>query len=173
MAVAARVDEPLTALAGLGPRLRGDLVSVVADRTLPDAARLAEIMPAALDALAYADFENRYQDLIGLVRYCRSEAIKKASPDLASFMPKEELIDHFDQVLFSCKLEAVRAVHLEYLRRLSELKKKQFLANFLKLHPGIQHKAGVPLGGTFIIVYHDDPGPAGLGVGWLTPARAL
>ena len=121
--------------------------------------KLAEIMPAALDALAYADFENRYQDLIGLVRYCRSEAIKKASPDLASFMPKEELIDHFDQVLFSCKLEAVRAVHLEYLRRLSELKKKQFLANFLKLHPGIQHKAGVPLGGTFIIVYHDDPGP--------------
>ncbi len=29
------------------------------------------------------------------------------------------------------------------------------LKNFLKTHPGIQHKAGVPLGGTFVLVFHD------------------
>ncbi|MGZ8158745.1 MAG: hypothetical protein ACXWT4_08040 [Methylobacter sp.] len=29
------------------------------------------------------------------------------------------------------------------------------LNNFLISHPGIQHKAGVPLGGTFILVYHN------------------
>jgi len=30
------------------------------------------------------------------------------------------------------------------------------LSTFLKSHPGIQHKAGVPLGGTFLLVYSDD-----------------
>jgi hypothetical protein len=31
------------------------------------------------------------------------------------------------------------------------------LSTFLKNHPGIQHKAGVPLGGTFLLVYSDTP----------------
>ncbi len=30
---------------------------------------------------------------------------------------------------------------------------RQSFSSFLKRHPGIQHKAGVPLGGTFIIIY--------------------
>lgn len=32
------------------------------------------------------------------------------------------------------------------------------LGNFLIKHPGIQHKGGVPLGGTFILISHDSPG---------------
>ena len=122
--------------------------------------KLAEILPLALDALAYADFENKYQDLLGLVRYFRSEAAGNVSPDLQAFIPREELIDHFDQVLFTCKLDPIKSIHDEYVKRVRELRKKQFLATFLQRHPGIQHKAGVPLGGTFIIVYHDDPEPA-------------
>ena len=45
--------------------------------------------------------------------------------------------------------------------RIGELKKRQFLSNFLQQHPGIQHKAGVPLGGTFILVYHGEPDATG------------
>lgn len=121
--------------------------------------KLAEIMPGALDALAYADFENKYQDLIGLVRYFRSEAVKNIATELQKFIPQEDLIDRFDEVLFDCKLGPVRAVHEEFVKRVGDLKKRQFLVNFLQRHPGIQHKAGVPLGGTFIIVYHADPAP--------------
>lgn len=119
--------------------------------------KLAEILPMALDALAYADFENKYQDLLGMVRFFRSEAIRNISPGLQTFIPQDELIDHFNQVLFSSKLDPIKSVHDEYVRRIRELRKKQFLSNFLQQHPGIQHKAGVPLGGTFIIVYHDKP----------------
>jgi hypothetical protein len=121
--------------------------------------KLAEILPMALDALAYADFENKYQDLLALVRFFRSDAISKISTDLHTFIPQEELINHFDEVLFSCKLDPIKSVHDEYERRLREAKQKQFLANFMHRHPGIQHKAGVPLGGTFIIVYHEGPPP--------------
>jgi hypothetical protein len=121
--------------------------------------KLSEILPAALDALAYADFENKYQDLLGLIRFFRSAAIDGIAADLKNFIPQEALIDLCEQILFNCKLEPIKAVHDEYVRRIGDLKKRQFLANFLLQHPGIQHKAGVPLGGTFIIVYHDDPSP--------------
>jgi hypothetical protein len=119
--------------------------------------KLSEILPASLDALAYADFENKYQDLLGLIRFLRSDAIQNIASDLKSFVPQEELIDLWEEILFNCKLDPIKAVHDEYVRRIGELKKRQFLANFLALHPGVQHKAGVPLGGTFIIVYHYEP----------------
>jgi hypothetical protein len=121
--------------------------------------KLAEILPGTLGALAYADFENKYQDLLALVRYFRSQAIDKVPADLKSFVPQEELIDQFNEVLFNCKLDAIKSVHDEYVRRVGELKKRQFLSNFLQQHPGIQHKAGVPLGGAFIVVYHEEPSP--------------
>ena len=121
--------------------------------------KLSEILPATLDALAYADFENRYQDLLALVRYFRNEITANVPADLKTFVPEAELIDQFDEVLFNCKLDPVKAVHDEYVRRVGELKKRQFLSNFLLKHPGIQHKAGVPLGGTFLIVYHGEPAP--------------
>jgi hypothetical protein len=119
--------------------------------------KLAEIFPGELDALAYADFENKYQDLLALVRYFRSEAIANVPADLKSFVPQQELIDDFDEILFSCKLSAIKGVHDEYVRRVTELRKRQFLSNFQDQHPGLQHKAGVPLGGTFILIYHDEP----------------
>jgi hypothetical protein len=125
--------------------------------------KLSEILPATLDALAYADFENKYQDLLELIRFFRSEAIGKVTADLKTFLPEEELINICEETLFNCKLGAVKAVHDEYVRRIGDLKKRQFLSYFLSLHPGIQHKAGVPTGGTFILVYHDDPTPPGVG----------
>jgi hypothetical protein len=119
--------------------------------------KLAEVLPSSLNTLGYADFENKYQDLMGLIRYLRSGEVANLSDELKKFTPQEDLIDHFDQVLFSCKLEPIKAIHEEYERRLREVKQKQFLSFFLQKHPGIQHKAGVPLGGTFILAYHEEP----------------
>ncbi len=118
--------------------------------------KLAEVLPASLDALGFADFQNKYQDLMGLIRYFRSEAVSAISAEFKNFIPQEDLIDHFDEVLFSCKLEPIRAIHEVYVRRLRELKQKQFFSVFLNDHPGVQHKAGVPFGGTFILVYHEE-----------------
>lgn len=119
--------------------------------------KLSESLPPSLDALAYADFENKYQDLVALTRFLRDEASRKVGPELEKFIPAEELIDHFDQVLYACHLDPIKALHEEYLRRVRELKNKLFLSTFLQTNPGIGHKAGVPLGGTFILVYHGEP----------------
>jgi hypothetical protein len=120
--------------------------------------KLAETLPASLDAMAYADFENKCQDLLGLTHHFRDEQGGTVATDLKQFVPQEELIDHFDQVLYGCNLDAMRSLHDEFLRRMRELKQQQVLAYFLQKHPGIGHKAGVPLGGTFVLVYHEDGG---------------
>jgi hypothetical protein len=49
----------------------------------------------------------------------------------------------------------VLALHTSNLQ---EPNQNKTLHNFLIKHPGIQHKAGVPLGGTFILVCHDSLG---------------
>jgi hypothetical protein len=128
--------------------------------------KLAETLPASLDALAWADFENKCQDLLALTHHFRDEKGATVTADLKQFVPQEELIDHFDQVLYGCNLDAMRAVHDEFVRRLRELKQQQVLGYFLQQHPGIQHKAGVPLGGTFVLVYHEEA--ASLRTGTLT-----
>lgn len=121
--------------------------------------KLAEMLPPSLSAVGFEDLENKYEDLLALARYFRSEAAANFPADLAKFLPQEDLIDQFDEVLYSAKLASLRALRDEYKRRLRELKQQQFLGYFLGQHPGIQHKAGVPMGGTFILVYHDDPDP--------------
>lgn len=118
--------------------------------------KLAELLPERINLLELANFENKYQDLNGMLRFLRSEEAANIPANLTAFAPEEELIDYFDHLLFSCKLEPIRSVHQEYERRKKVLRDQLLLANFAKKHPGIQHKAGVPLGGTFIVVYHGE-----------------
>jgi hypothetical protein len=125
--------------------------------------KLADILPANLSAVGFEDLQNKYEDLLALARYFRSEAVEHFPTDLAKFLPQEDLVDQFDAVLYSAKLNALLALRDEYKRRLREIKQQQFLSYFLSQHPGIQHKAGVPMGGTFILVYHDDPDPVAAG----------
>lgn len=126
--------------------------------------KLAESLPPTLAAMDYPDFENKYQDLLGLIQFFRSDAVAQITPDLKNFLPEEEFIDFCEGILYSCKLDALKAVHDDYTARIGDLKKRQFLSAFLQDHPGVQHKAGVPLGGTFILVYHGEPVITGLTV---------
>ena len=70
-----------------------------------------------------------------------------------------DLFNLLEAVRYANQMEAFKSIGEEYRKRLLEIKKKLFLGNFLQKHPGIQHKAGVTIGGTFILVYHDDPTP--------------
>ncbi len=60
------------------------------------------------------------------------------------------LSDRLDDIVFRCRLDPFEALAEEWKRRLREARQAQFLGHFLADHPGVQHKAGVPLGGTFV-----------------------
>lgn len=66
----------------------------------------------------------------------------------------EDLMDHLDVLIYNCKCSALLSLKKDYMRRYLMLTRLRQFGYFTKLHPGIQHKAGVPMGGTFIIVYH-------------------
>lgn len=68
----------------------------------------------------------------------------------------EDLIDHFDEINNLFLEDPFTIIHEEVQRRWENSVKELFLSNFLKKHPGIDHNAGVPKGGTFILVYVDN-----------------
>jgi len=58
-----------------------------------------------------------------------------------------------DEILSRCFLKLFIALQKEYYSRINELKKELLFHMFSMKHPGLEHLAGVPRGGTFIIVY--------------------
>ena len=122
--------------------------------------RLAEILPSDPERSPVRYLQGQVSGSArASLLLSRAEDRVSGSGDLKSFAPEQKLIDDFTEILFSCKLEPISAVQEEYLRRIGVLKRAQFLAPFLQQHPGIQHKAGVTLGGTFVVVYHKPPTP--------------
>ena len=73
---------------------------------------------------------------------------------LAAILLVEDFLDHLDALIYNCKCSALLSLKNDYAERYQKLTKLRQFGYFTKLHPGIQHKAGVPIGGTFIIVYH-------------------
>ncbi len=118
--------------------------------------KLADQLPDDLQQFDLASFQKRYQDLITV-----TEAIEKsrdkasaAASGTGTILKLEEIDDRLEDILFRCRMEAFGALAGEYNRRIRQLKEQQFLSPFFKHHPGVQHKGGVPMGGTFILVYH-------------------
>ncbi|WP_019867400.1 hypothetical protein [Methylovulum miyakonense] len=123
---------------------------------------LVKLTDALVEDFANVNFvglETRYRNLAVIVNAIESkrEQITDNLYGTAVVLRWEEIDDRLEAILFACQLDALKALNNEYLLRIRELKKKQFLGNFLTVHPGIQHKAGVPMGGTFILVYHQEP----------------
>ncbi|WP_129126118.1 hypothetical protein [Geomonas oryzae] len=122
-------------------------------------AKLFEQYAATLAELDYPGFEKRYQDLVRV-----TEAVEKEREGAAgaiegtvNLLRWEELDDRLEAILYHCRLDVIKTLEGEFQDRLREVKQRLYLGTFLRDHPGIQHKAGVPLGGTFIVVYHEEP----------------
>jgi hypothetical protein len=125
--------------------------------------KLADALPEAFFAVNFTTLETRFKNL-GIVVTAienRREAGRSNLEGNTEVLTWEEIDDRLEDLLNSCQPDVLKAIRSDYEDRIKELKKKQFLSNFLQDHPGIQHKAGVPVGGTFIVVYHQDPSPPG------------
>lgn len=53
----------------------------------------------------------------------------------------------------------MHSLYFSYQQRLALLEKRELFSNFAKHNPGLRHMAGVPQGGTFIMVYGDSTHP--------------
>ncbi len=112
------------------------------------------------------EFRDLYNQLEALNNTYRKQITEKGDE-------WNELFNLLEAVRYANQMEAFRSIGEEYRKRLLDVKKKQFLSDFLEKNPGIQHKAGVTIGGTFIIVYHDDPTPIRQTTGITAGIRSL
>ena len=76
--------------------------------------------------------------------------------DLASDLYLDLLIFNLQTILNSCFVEQAEALKSEYNRRMAKYRLAKNFSYYFKNHGGIEHKAGVPRGGTFILVYHEE-----------------
>lgn len=120
--------------------------------------KLYETFEDDLPAFDYETFAQRADDLLQIADFIK----KFVQPLLAN--PEtpvanlifEDIIDHLDAILYNCKNAPVKGLVTEYRKRFLQLFALRKFGYFVRSHPGIQHKAGVPLGGTFLMVYHEE-----------------
>ncbi|MES2730974.1 MAG: hypothetical protein V4714_04470 [Bacteroidota bacterium] len=164
-------EEYITSLGGVVPDVNADaLVNIINAFPASDNfvfytffyfIKLGETFPDDFTDFDFSAFEAQYKNLekvVAALELKREQLIANLQGNL-NILNWEEIDDRLEDILYACRLDAFKALRDEYIRRIREVKQKQFLSYFLKNNPGIQHKAGVPLGGTFILVYHDDPEP--------------
>lgn len=101
-------------------------------------------------------FKKQHKTLQALAEIIENYREKNLSSNLTppQLLNWEEIDDRLEAIIYQCRFESLHALYKEYQQRLKEIKHKLFLKNFLQKHPGIQHKAGVPIGGTFVLAYH-------------------
>ena len=98
----------------------------------------------------YWPFINLYEDIEIKSKKLRADLLKQNRKDETLL---EDLIDHVDELIQAEHKGPFRAIYQEYKRRFDLMKSQLALATYARSHPGLQHKGGVPMGGTFILVY--------------------
>lgn len=69
---------------------------------------------------------------------------------------------NYDTLLFRCTNEELIALKTEYQKRLIRYATAVNFSRYYQQHSGLEHKAGVPKGGTFVLVYQSQPATAPL-----------
>jgi hypothetical protein len=77
------------------------------------------------------------------------EAANSDNPEIQKYFSKSNY-----ELYFKCPNEKLFALKEEYRQRLEQYHAAVNFNEYFKKHPGMEHKAGVPKGGTFILVYH-------------------
>ncbi|MBL7701136.1 MAG: PKD domain-containing protein [Ferruginibacter sp.] len=109
--------------------------------------KLYETVTTGLSSFSFIDFYIRYESLMFVAK-----VIKFIGPKANM---TEEQNDHLDAILSISADRRMMQLYFEFLLRLVRVKVMQQAGFYFNAHPGVQHKAGVPMGGTFIVVYHE------------------
>lgn len=126
------------------------------------------ILPVDLGGFDIGVFKARFKTLIDEITTVQGELLEllmlrnnaqSDNPDVALLQDfaLDVYVSRIQILLTTCLDERLEALKKEYRKRSDELQTLINFMNYFKKHPGMEHKAGVPKGGTFILVYHEVP----------------
>lgn len=110
--------------------------------------------------------ENLKKYIDALKAQCQQTQLsKKRFQNLTSLRTSEiaqPWLEHYQYVLnriisSCCLIEKVKVLYEKIIERKKELLEDLVLKNFIQKYPGAEHKAGVPDGGTLILLYYSRP----------------
>lgn len=123
------------------------------------------LMTESLSDLNSTEFKaayNRFESEVNQTRNALLPVIKdleeknKEQTDFAIDYLLDVFVNNVQLILNTCIVERLEALKAEYLRRLAYFRLAKNFSYYFKRHGGVEHKAGVPRGGTFILVYHEE-----------------
>jgi len=114
--------------------------------------RVSETLVESLAEFPADDFDQRFADLQQSAGQLK--AVLSDTTNDAITAQQEDLLDHLDKLVYACAQAGFKALVAEYRERALAFQLLATLAYYARKCPGIEHKAGVTKGGTFILVYH-------------------
>ena len=117
--------------------------------------QFAEVLPEHITDLDAKALEARYADLTATAQQMRN---MYASPNVAGTLTSVDLpklTSTLEMNCLVCLFMEFRLLVRAFMIRLLGIMLRHKLGYYAVQHPGIQHKAGVPVGGTLILVYHE------------------
>ncbi|MFO7847590.1 MAG: Ig-like domain-containing protein [Balneolaceae bacterium] len=131
-------------------------------------------LPECLDDFNFIDFQQSYKE--ALQQLLHFILIEKRLLEEIDFDKKEDeeqvqaingFIQHLSPLLYRFVdllfYNTFLRVYLAFRRREYYLQQKDVFSSYLRNHPGVDHQAGVPKGGTFIVLYESAEEPAVIG----------
>ncbi|MEP7238727.1 MAG: hypothetical protein ABI685_12700, partial [Ferruginibacter sp.] len=109
--------------------------------------KLYESLTSGLSSFSFIDFNIRYQTLMLVVKIIKFLGSEQGLT--------EEENDHLDAILSISADGRMLQLYFEFLLRIIKVKVMQQAGFYFTANPAVQHKAGVSMGGTFIVVYHE------------------
>ncbi len=110
------------------------------------------IVPETLTTIDINAFDKAYK------KY--TDSLDSVTASVADVLNEEDeiemdlIINEFAQGVYTCLDERLNTLLNEYVLRLQNYQAQLGFFNYYNNHYGLEHKAGVPKGGTFVLVYH-------------------
>ncbi len=117
--------------------------------------KIHEALPAGIVQLNIVALEISLRDAIVVAEYILKSLKNMAANTDGKQGDDPEYYLQLNAVIRICKGSLLLELYRNFLFRFYLYLSNQSFAMYSFLNSGIQHKAGVPIGGTFIMVYHD------------------
>ena len=134
----------------IGKRL--DVITALVDFT--------NAIPASASDLKYETVSSRYQNLVTALTDYRDILVAYIPPvenPVITPVQKDQTLKELQALLNNCLIKRLEELGAELERRKKQVEELIFFSKYVRRHPGIEHKAGVPKGGTFILVFQEVP----------------
>jgi len=117
---------------------------------------LLKNIPEKLEDFSTDILKKDYETLIQTARSFKKSILENlADPEYQKIGNEELILYRLDKLIYHCSIRKLIELYRIYLARVEEVKKLNLFARFAKDHPGMEHMAGVPKGGTLVLVYID------------------